>query len=119
MSGPIFDGGAEKALKEFMVKSGDVIGQQIVNSVRMTLGSVLQNPTGAYERGIQTERQQDDLVVNDSGIVYGPWLEGVSSRNSSSRFKGYATFRKTFQQMEAKAKGISEGVLNKYMDKMG
>jgi len=32
--------------------------------------------------------------VSDGGYLYGPWLEGTSQRNKSTRFKGYGTFRK-------------------------
>lgn len=47
-------------------------------------------------------------TLDDSRLVYGPWLEGVSSRNESTRFKGYFTFRHTYGQMERRADDIAE-----------
>jgi hypothetical protein len=107
MSGPLFNGQAAKILSDCVVDISDDIGRQGVNDIKTRLGAVLQNPTGRYERSIQTDRQRNDLSINDSGIVYGPWLEGVSSRNQSSRFKGYATFRQVTQQLDVKAGQIA------------
>jgi len=54
--------------------------------------------TGNYRRNVSAEvRPSLSVVLSDGGVIYGPWLEGVSSRNQSTRFKGYATFRKTGQ----------------------
>ncbi len=44
-------------------------------------------------------------IIHDSQVIYGPWLEGVSSRNQSTRFKGYSMFRKARQQLET-TKGV-------------
>ena len=41
-------------------------------------------------------------IIHDSKVIYGPWLEGISSRNQTSRFKGYSLFRKAHQQLETK-----------------
>jgi hypothetical protein len=40
------------------------------------------------------------VELHDSGVVYGPWLEGVGRRNKVSRFKGYSSFRKSLQDLE-------------------
>jgi hypothetical protein len=71
--------------------------------VRSRLGEVLQNPTGYYESRITSEVSALGARVTDGGVIYGPWLEGVGSRNQTTRFKGYATFRKTRQELEYKA----------------
>ena len=67
-------------------------------------------PTGNWSRSIHVRQSrgsggqfQSGWAVHDSGIVYGPWLEGVSSRNLTTKFKGYHTFRKVAQQIERKA----------------
>jgi hypothetical protein len=118
ISGPIFDGSAERIADAFTVDAADAIAQQGVNDVKIALRGVLENPTGNYERHIQTERQSDDMAVTDSGVVYGPWLEGVSSRNQSSRFKGYATFRQVSNRLQGKATGIAERMFSKYAGRM-
>lgn len=44
--------------------------------------------------------------IDDNGVVYGPWLEGTSSRNQTTRFKGYASFRKTRDWLDKNVKKI-------------
>lgn len=57
--------------------------------------------TGHYQRSIHTEfRSRLHAEVNDSGVVYGSWLEGTSRRNQTTRFKGYASFRRARQKLE-------------------
>ncbi len=67
-------------------------------------------PTGEWLRSVKTRqsrestgRFQSGWDVHDSGIIYGPWLEGVSDRNKTTSFKGYSMFRKVAQQIERKA----------------
>lgn len=71
--------------------------------------------TGHYNRSING-RVTDSMhgMIADSNVVYGPRLEGVSSRNQSTRFKGYAIFRKTAQKLQ----GLAGGILKKHMDKL-
>lgn len=117
-SGPVFDGRAAIAVDDFTSDATEAIAQRGVNYVKTILQGVLKNPTGYYERHIVTDRQMDDRAVTDSGVVYGPWLEGVSSRNQSTRFKGYLTFRTASQRLDSTAEGIAEGMLSRYVRRM-
>ena len=59
--------------------------------------------TGHYRRNVHGEMTSTlHGKVHDSGVVYGPWLEGVGSRNASSRFRGYAMFRNARQRLEGR-----------------
>lgn len=55
---------------------------------------------GKWRSRIHAESRGNEGIVTDSGIVYGPWLEGVGSRNQTTRFKGYRMWRTTFQNMD-------------------
>jgi len=55
--------------------------------------------TGNYRRHITSKRKHLSGFVHDGNVLYGPWLEGVGSRNKTSRFKGHFHFRKTRQQI--------------------
>jgi hypothetical protein len=57
-------------------------------------------------------------MLTDGGVVYGPWLEGVSSRNNSSRFKGYHTFRMVLQEMDKKSEEIAENTIAEAVRKL-
>ena len=66
-------------------------------------------PTGRWLNSLHGEMTGPMAgTIDDSNLVYGPWLEGVSSRNQATRFKGYATFRHVFGQLEKMGDEIAE-----------
>lgn len=74
-----------------------------VSSVLMStwhenLDRSIRNPTPYYETQLTRQRVSPSVIrVHDRGVVYGPWLEGTSSRNRTSRFKGYSSLRRARQ----------------------
>ena len=118
-AGPLFDGRARRAVDGFLEEASSEIAQAGVNEVQARLGQVLQNPTGAYESRIVTDLVRGDHVVTDGGVIYGPWLEGTSERNKTSRFKGYSVFRKTVQWLQGRAPDIAQKALPRHLDRMG
>lgn len=58
------------------------------------------HPTPYYWTRVSAEPRADHWVVTDHGVVYGPWLEGTGSRNRTTRFKGYRSFRIAAQSMQ-------------------
>lgn len=110
--GPIFDASRSKAAAQRMlVQVNDAIATEGAQRVRARLGQVLQNSMGFYESHIQVDRRTVYRGVTDSGVVYGGWLEGVSSRNSTTRFKGYRTFRMVRQSMQDDAAAIAQPII--------
>lgn len=70
------------------------VSSHVLEGIHHRLDARIKNPTPYYETQIRVDRVADDeAVVNDTGVVYGPWLEGTSSRNQTTRFKGYHAFR--------------------------
>lgn len=51
-----------------------------------------QASTGNYRRHLNSIVEGLNGILSDGGVIYGPWLE---TGRSSTRFKGYASFRKT------------------------
>ena len=83
------------------------------------LGRVLRHPTGFYESRIQIHNTAGGWQVDDGGVVYGPWLEGVGSRNSPvTRFKGYAHFRRARQQMPRQVNRIAERIVRQRIGRL-
>lgn len=115
--GPLFDGTAQKHVQAFMDAAESEVAQEGVNLVRSELGRVLRHPTGYYESRVQTDQARETRVT-DGGVVYGPWLEGVSSRNQRTRFKGYSTFRRAAQKLQDRAAEIAERVLPEYVRRL-
>lgn len=118
ISGPIADGRMEQAIVVGLAEAEDQIAQQGVNDVRRILHGVLRHPTGRYESRVHTERAGSDRVITDGDIVYGPWLEGVSTRNRTTRFKGYATFRRAAALLNQQAGPIAERVISEKIGRL-
>ena len=117
-SGPLFDGRYERAVEDFRDEMKEEIGSQALADLHEELDHRIQNPTPYYETQVRGEREGADYRVHDSDVVYGPWLEGVGSRNATTRFKGYHHWRRTRQLIEGKAQGLAEHVLQRFLGRM-
>ena len=110
---PITDGRLTKAVEDGLEDGLREVGRTGERLVHQFLGRSLRHPTGRYESGIVLENLADlRWRITDSGSVYGPWLEGTSRRNARSRFKGYATFRRTGQELQREADEVAERSLD-------
>jgi hypothetical protein len=92
------------------------------NRFKKAPAGVLKNPTGYYHSRLDSNRhglmsggKGFSVEFHDSGVVYGPWLEGTSSRNQTTRFKGYSVFRKTRDWLESR---VVPQLLSKYSKKI-
>jgi hypothetical protein len=117
-SGPVFDGRAVKALHDYIDHAEKQVAEAGVQMVQDHLHTVIRNPTGYYESHIRVAERSHLTQVTDDNVVYGPWLEGTGSRNRSTRFKGYATFRKVGQMLQTRSKQIAERSLPRYIRRM-
>mgnify|MGYP007127201227 CR=1 FL=1 len=115
VSGPLFDGRAEKAVSMMCDDIEAEVADRGLHLVQSRLNIVLQNPTGRYESGINVEGTGAGDVVNDGDIIYGPWLEGTGSRNRTTRFKGYSTFRQVRDVLDSQAEQVAETVVPRYV----
>lgn len=113
VSGPFFDTRLERGMHDMVetvsrdvAKSGDL-------DVHAHEHIFFRNPTGNYEAHIRTDKIADGTFrVWDGGtIVYGPWLEGVGSRNKTTHFKGYFIMRLVTQGLSGRAKGIADSTI--------
>jgi hypothetical protein len=88
--------------------------------VRANLNAVLRTQTPYYRTRIAAQKERPLLhKVTDQGVIYGPWLEGVGSRNRTTRFKGYFTFRRTTQQLAAKAREVGGPIVARLVQRLG
>ena len=121
-SGPSFDVRAERALREYVDEAPYEIAGEGVEIWLTVYRPQVQHPTPYYEYMLSREKvEYAESHVWDGGvIVYGPWLEGVGSRNHPvTRFKGYASMKKTTPILQGRAVAIAERLLrNRYLDKM-
>lgn len=119
VSGPIADGTAEAVMADFLEDAKDTVAQQAYANVMTFLNASIRNPTPYYETQIIVQSAGADRIVHDRGVIYGPWLEGVGSRNSPvTRFPGYHSFRRAAQQTESQAGQLLEHTLQPYLRRL-
>lgn len=118
-SGPFFDLRFAAAIREFEQEAMDAVAHQASAEVHEILDQRIRQPTPYYETQIMVERIGDSTVVHDRGIIYGPWLEGTSSRNQTTRFKGYSAFRKGAQKTRARVPELVAHALARFVHRVG
>lgn len=121
MTGPVFDGRAAQAMAEACRDARDDIAEFAEEHALALMGAAFRHPTGYYESNVRTTLvAADTALVHDSGVVYGPWLEGVGSRNAPvTRFAGYSHWRRTKAVAQARALPIAERAVQRHLPEMG
>lgn len=118
-TGPMFDGRADQAAKEATNKIAEQVAIEGYELITTDLARVIRtHPTGRYIPSVRNIRVSDSQYEIGTGIIYGPWIEGTGSRNETTRFKGYATFRRQAQALDGKTVEIAERTLPPYIERM-
>lgn len=110
-SGPIFDFRARRAFNSFRDELEEESAEWALAHIKDTYHSSFKNPTGFYESNVRVKSDSGGHEVWDggwAGPVYGPWLEGVGSRNATTRFKGYHAFREASRALEQRIEDIGD-----------
>lgn len=119
-SGPIFSAARTTAvMKKIDDDAEKDIADAVYDEVQSNLRRSLRHPTGYYQSRIVKERSGAGWKVHSGGVIYRCWLEGVGSRNKTTRFKGYASFRRARQTVEARAAGIGDRSVKRHIGKLG
>lgn len=74
--------------------------------------------TGRRAYTLDVDVPEHTTVVTTSNATYGPWLEGVGSRNATTRFKGYWGFREAATDLDEQAQGVAEEALRPYIERL-
>lgn len=108
--GPMLEGDPRAVIRRQLRSAKDAVGEQLVRDVQAQLNRVLKVQTPYYRTQIDYLINQGNgaVVVHDRGVVYGPWLEGTGSRNATTRFKGYRTFRTITQRTQAQVAELTQ-----------
>jgi hypothetical protein len=140
VSGPLFNGDADRAVRDYCHEVTQHIADEAALRIKLYLptqykylghsggprgrGSVPRPERGRgwgpgyYASQVHAEAAPDGYRVTDSGVIYGPWLEGESERNMAYRFPGYHAFRKICDEMERDADTIAEEIIPPYLERM-
>lgn len=119
--GPLFDGRAERAIEDACDEARDNISDFAEERVLMGTSANFKTRTPYYETRITTTRVSSEVsLVNDQGVVYGPWLEGVGTRNRPRPgFPGYHFWRAAKQAVVARGPQIADIAIQRHLPEMG
>lgn len=126
-AGKIIRDAAQGAVKEAIDKAGEHLSEMLRPR---SGGGVYKNPsevrpeqrsTGNFRNRVVASKRIGNLTarIDDGNVIYGPWLEGVSSRNRTTHFKGYSMFRRTKQWIEKQRPKIVEAHMKKAVRDLG
>lgn len=120
VTGPLFDHRADAAVRDFLERAQQVVGEQGLANWQHNMDGSFRKPTPYYETQVIVQRVGEVAHVHDRGIIYGPWLEGTSRRNQTTRFKGYASLRRAVQQLRPRIDPLLGWVLRHgFIQRMG
>lgn len=117
-TGPLFDGRALVQLDRACEDIERRVATIGASMIRTELHRVLRVETPYYRLQNEARPNPPGWQIWDRDVIYGPWLEGVGSRNKTTRFKGYATYRRMFQQIDRRAGVIANYTIREYLPGM-
>lgn len=108
LEGPTVKGHAKPIVDAMLAGATREVADYAKFQIMITEESTFKNPTGYYtSKTTLMPLSPYAYSVNDGGVIYGPWLEGVGSRNRPRPgFPGYHIYRKTKNSIAQKAKAI-------------
>lgn len=122
--GPIAEGHGTEILDGYVKDAVWEVASQGLANVNTVLNASIQEPTPYYETQTTLNWGASSggisAVVHDRGIIYGPWLEGIGSRNfPKTSFKGYHAFEKGAVALnKGQALRVAESVLPRYLARL-
>lgn len=117
-AGPVFDGRAEHYLQEASdewVKTLALTGAVVV---RQNMNTSFRTQTPHARLMVEAKPEAPGWKIWHQNLIYGPWLEGTGSRNRTTRFKGYASFRRAVGVINARAVAIGQPIVARWVAKM-
>lgn len=114
-TGATVAGNGNMLLRRYVKDVQHTVATYAEAQVQLRLARVLKKETPYYATQVGIRYRSGNPVVDDNRVIYGPWLEGVGSRNSPvTRFAGYATFRRTAQMVDRQVPHIADRVWRRY-----
>lgn len=114
-AGPLFNGRLEWQIAQAANDAEKQVATLGASMVRSRLNVVLKTQTPIYRFKVIAEPTPPGWTIHDQGMIYGPWLEGTGSRNATTRFKGYRTFRIITSELNRRATAIGSAVVAKWI----
>ncbi len=95
--GLFLEGRHGPVVRQFFEDAKQLVSRNGEEQIRLRVTRRAKHPTGSFAGAVHTKdfKKGRTIQADYPQILRGPWLEGVSTRNTSTRFKGYRMFRLT------------------------
>lgn len=95
LGGPVFNGDDRAILRGAHKDSKMILAKWGREQVEALARKKPKHPKGRYAEATRIFDLKKGLTImaEHPQVLYGPWLEGVSARNESTRFKGYRIYK--------------------------
>lgn len=118
-AGPLFSTRAETAGRNGAKAAEKSVATLGASMVRSRMDAVFRVQTPFYRlKNIAEQAPPGWIIWDQDATVYGFWLEGIGSRNKTTRFKGYFTYRRIAQELRGRAPDIANAAFRPYFEKM-
>lgn len=122
--GPAFDGRATDWLDKTLHDMERTVADHALVEWEADLEAAIRHSTPRYQLFLHVVDRDFDHVVNDgwgdtNDLPYGPWLEGVGSRNSPvTRFPGYHALRGAFESVKGQVADLCAPVAEEWVTRV-
>jgi len=107
-------------MRAFYRDAKQLLGDAGVQRVRERVGARAKHPTGSFAGAVRVQdfKQGRTIMADYPQVLYGPWLEGTSERNTSTRFRGYRIFRLTRNWLRKNVGPLVEARFQQALDEL-
>jgi len=121
VAGPLMEGRGPAVLQRFFDDATKLVAEAGRDELRKRATSKPRHPTGATAGAIVVRdfAKGKTIITDYPQVLYGPWLEGVSARNQSTRFPGYRMFKLTRGRLRKRVGELVQGLLDRAVAELG
>lgn len=124
LTGPVFDGRGVVLTDRMVTDIQHAVANYAHDIWSTLMDHHFKHPTGVYQSFAHVVDDGPDTLVNDgygvtNQLPYGPWLEGIGSRNSPvTRFPGYFSLREAYLVTDRAVTELAEPIVTDYVDRI-
>ena len=118
LRGPLLDGRDGPIVRKFIDDASEEVAEWGQKELKSRALHQPRKPKGQFSKSITVKQfgSGRTIIADYPQVLYGPWLEGTSARNASTRFKGYRLFQLTRQMMAKQLNVIVADRLSRAVD---
>lgn len=118
--GIVLEGKGGPIMREFFDKAKTLVAKTGEDELRQRAKTAPKHPKGRFAGAIVTKdfAKGRTIMADYPQTLYGPWLEGTSTRNTSTRFKGYRMFKLTRGRLRKNVGPLVQELFNEAVNKL-